>query len=506
VDEAFDVVVIGGGGAGYAAASTAARLGRRVAMVERAQLGGTCLNHGCVPTKALIRSAQIMETIRRAAEFGVDVGSVHLDYARVRARKDAIIRGFSGEGPLESLARQGITLLRGMARFDDAHHIRIDGTAYRGDRFVICTGSATRIPDLPGLAAAGAITSTEALDLEALPRSAVIVGGGIIACEFASLWKAFGVEVTIVGQRLLSNEDEEVGTALAEAFARRGIRLARGRAERLERRGEQRVVHLRGEDGAAEVHGDIVLLATGRRAAYDGLNLEGLGVATDAQGLVVDATMRTNVPHVWAAGDVTGRHMYTHAGDYAAEIAGWNAAGGAPERRADFRVVPRPVFSLPEVAAVGLTEQQAREAGRDVETARVCYGDVSKAVIQGDDEGFCKIVADRGTGEILGGAILGANATDLIGELLVAMAGHVSAYTVGDTIHPYPTLAELVRWTADQIGKHLPPGEQVRRAAAGPLHAEPLGCWPERGAACRAVEHALDPTRTSSPPEKVLAP
>jgi hypothetical protein len=127
-------------------------------------------------------------------------------------------------------------------------------------------------------------------------------------------------------------------------------------------------------------------------------------------------------------------------------------------------------------------------------------------VIQGDDEGFCKIVADRGTGEILGGAILGANATDLIGELLVAMAGHVSAYTVGDTIHPYPTLAELVRWTADQIGKHLPPGEQVRRAAAGPLHAEPLGCWPERGAACRAVEHALDPTRTSSPPEKVLAP
>ncbi|HLH24468.1 MAG TPA: FAD-dependent oxidoreductase [Chloroflexota bacterium] len=492
MDEAFDIVVIGGGGAGYAAASTAARLGRRVAMIERAELGGTCLNRGCVPTKTLLRSAQVMDTIRRAADFGIDVGRVRLDYARVRARKDAVIRGFSGDGPLESLARQGITLLRGTARFEDARHVSVDGVAYAADRFVICSGSAARIPDLPGLADAGAITSTEALALEALPRTAVIVGGGIIACEFASLWSAFGVQVTIVGERLLSGEDEEVGATLADAFARRGIRLARGRAERLARRGDARVVYLRGPDGPAEVSGDLVLLATGRRAQYDGLNLAALGVATDARGIVTDAGMRTNVPNVWAAGDVTGRHMYTHSGDYGAEIAAWNAAGGEPERRADFRVVPRPVFALPEVAAVGLTERQAHAAGRDVETARVCYGDVSKAVIQGDDEGFCKIVADRGTGEILGGAIVGAGATDLIGELVVAMAGHVNAYTVGDAIHPYPTLAELVRWTADQIGKHLPPGEQVRRAEGTALHPDTLGCWPERGAACRAQEHVLD--------------
>jgi dihydrolipoamide dehydrogenase len=506
VDESFDVVVIGGGGAGYAAASTAARLGRRVAMVERAQLGGTCLNHGCVPTKTLIRAAQVLETIRRAPDFGVEVGGVRLDYARVRGRKEAIIQGFSGEGPLESLARQNITLLRGMARFEDAHHVRVDGTPYQADGFVVCTGSAAQLPDLPGLADVGAITSSEALALEALPRSAVIVGGGIIACEFASLWAAFGVQVTIVGRRLLSNEDDEVGEALADAFVRRGIRIVRGRAEGLERRGDQRVVHLSGDAGPAEVSADLLLLATGRRAQYDGLKLEAVGVAADERGIVVDDAMRTSAPHVWAAGDVTGRHMYTHSGDYAAEVAGWNAAGGQPERRADFRVVPRPVFSLPEVAAVGLTERQARAAGRDVETARVCYGDISKAVIQGEDEGFCKIVADRGTGDLLGGAIVGAGATDLVGELVVAMAGHVTAYTVGDAIHPFPTLAELVRWTADQIGKHLPPSEQVRRAQAGATHPDPLGCWPERGAACRAEEHARAAARQPEHTRTDVAP
>ncbi|HEY7061426.1 MAG TPA: dihydrolipoyl dehydrogenase [Chloroflexota bacterium] len=491
MQDSFEVIVVGGGGAGYAAASTAARLGRRVAMVERAELGGTCLNRGCVPTKTLIRSAQVMEMIRRASEFGVDVGSVQLDYSRVRARKEAIIRGFSGEGPLESLARQGIALLRGSARFTDAHTLEIDGRPYRADRFIICTGSTARLPDLPGLAAADAVTSTEALALDALPRSAVIVGGGIIACEFASLWTAFGVEVTIIGRSLLTNEDPEVGETLAEAFERRGIRLARGRAERVAGRGGERVVAVRGGDDALEVTGDLLLLATGRRALYDGLDLAAVGVATDAQGIGTDERMRTNVSHVWAAGDVTGRHMYTHSGDYGAEIAGWNAAGGEPERRADFRVVPRPVFALPEVAAVGLTEAQARAAGHDIEVARVCYGDVSKAVIQGDDEGFCKIVADRGTGELLGAAIIGASATDLISEIAVAMQGGVSAYTLGHTLHPYPTLAELVRWTADQIGKHLPLGEQVRRAEARPLHPYAIGCWPERGSACRAEEHAL---------------
>src|SRR5216684_5268239 len=204
MDEAFDVIVIGGGGAGYAAASTAARLGKRVAMVEGAELGGTCLNRGCVPTKTLIRSAQVLETVRRAAEFGIDVGDVRLDYARVRARMDAIIRGFSGDGPLATLAHAGITLFHGSARFEDAHRLRVGDRVYHGERFVICSGSTAEIPDLPGLADVGAIGSTEALALETLPETATIVGGGIISCEFASLWAVFGVGVTIVARRLLA--------------------------------------------------------------------------------------------------------------------------------------------------------------------------------------------------------------------------------------------------------------------------------------------------------------
>jgi pyruvate/2-oxoglutarate dehydrogenase complex dihydrolipoamide dehydrogenase (E3) component len=241
------------------------------------------------------------------------------------------------------------------------------------------------------------------------------------------------------------------------------------------------------------VAGDALLLATGRRALYEALNLEGVGVRTDERGVATDARMRTNAPNIWAAGDVTGRHMYTHSGDYAAEVAGWNAAGGEPVRRADFRVVPRPVFSLPEVAAVGQTEAQARAAGRDIEVVQVCYSDISKAIIEGETAGFCKIIADRGNGEILGAAIVGARATDLISEIVAAMAGHLSAYALGEALHPYPTLPELVRWTADQVGKHLSPEEQVRRAAhRDTLHPEALGLWPERGEACRAMDHLMD--------------
>lgn len=485
----FELMVIGGGGAGYAAASTAARLGRRVALVERAELGGTCLNRGCVPSKTLIRSAEVLDTVRRADQFGVAVAAARLDYARVVARKDAIIRSFSGAGPLESLARQGITLLRGSARFLDPHRLRIGEQVYRAERFVLCTGARPRVAPLPGLAAAGYLTSDDALALTGLPRSAIIVGGGIIACEFAPLWAIFGVTVTIVAERLLPREEPEVDRTLAEEFARRGIRLVRGRAERVARQGAERVVYVRTAQGPVAVAAEMLFMATGRQPNYADLDLPAAGVVATEHGVQVDATLRTSAPHIWAAGDVTGQHMYTHAGDYAGEIAGWNAAGGSPPRQADFRVVPRPVFSFPQVGAVGLTERAAREQGRAVETAQVCYADISKAVIQGEPAGFCKLVADRDTGEILGATLVGAQAAELISLVAVAMAGRVSAYTLGDTLLPYPTLPELVRWTADQIGKHLPPAEQVRRAEGPPAHAACIDCWPERAAAQRAEEH-----------------
>lgn len=492
MSKSFDVLVIGGGGAGYAAASIAARQGKRVAMAERWKLGGTCLNVGCVPTKALLRSAQAAETMRRAAELGIEVNGWKLDYPRMVARARSIIDRFSGEGPEASLRRQDITLLTGSVSFVSPHEVTCGEERYTADRFVIASGATAQVPPLDGLDDVPYLTSDEALWLEQLPSSAIIIGGGIISCEFASLWAALGTEVTIVSRQLLSDEDPEVGATLQAAFEARGIRFVSGRASGLERVDGRPGVRVQTEeDDECRLGAEVVLMATGRQARFHDLNLDAAGVETGERGITVDATMRTSAPNIWAAGDVTGLHMYTHAGDYGAEIAGWNAAGGEPERAADWRVVPRPVYSIPEVAAIGLSEPDARQQGLDVEVASVCYADVTRAVLDGTTEGFAKIIAERSTGQILGASIVGAQACELIGEVAVAMAGRVSAWQLGDTQHPYPTLSEVVRWAADQIGKtSRPAADQALGRPVTRDHAHPLGYWPAGGSEARSVEHA----------------
>jgi pyruvate/2-oxoglutarate dehydrogenase complex dihydrolipoamide dehydrogenase (E3) component len=460
-------------------------------MAERWKLGGTCLNVGCVPTKALIRSAQVAETVRRAGEFGIDVSDWGIDYPRVVQRARAIIEGFSGEEPRETLARQGIMLLEGSVRFLDQHRVECDAEHYEADGFVIASGSTSLVPRLPGLDQVDHLTSDEALWLETLPKSVVIVGTSIIGCEFASLWAALGVDVTMIGRRLMPQEDPEIGEALLGAFEARGVRLVRGRVIGLQQvDGQPTVAVALAAAGEERLTAEALLLATGRQAQCYGLNLEAAGVRTWERGIAVDETMRTNVPHIWAAGDVTGQHMYTHAGDYAAEVAGWNAANGEPERAVDWRVVPRPVYSIPEVAAIGLLEQEARERAVDVELASVCYQDVSRPIIQGEPEGFAKIIADRSNGQIIGASIVGAQACELISEIAIAMVGGVSAWTVGDTLHPYPTLSEVVRWTADQIGKgHRPAVAQAPGVPVAFKHQHPLGLWPTEGARKRSLDH-----------------
>ena len=308
---------------GYAAAREAANLGKCVAMVERAKLGGTCLNVGCVPTKALLRSAQVAETVRRAGEFGVQVADWRPDYPQMVARAQALVASLSDEDPHASLQRQGIALLEGAVRFVSPHEIACDGQRVTAQAFVIATGSTSVIPPIDGLEDVPYLTSDEALQLQRLPESVIIVGGGIVSCEFASLWAALGAQVTVVSRRLLSNEDEDVGDAVRQAFEARGIQLARGRAVGVERAGTGVGVSVQVEDQEKQRHhvtAESVLIATGRRPRYDGLNLEAAGITPGEDGIDVDETMRTRVPHIWAAGDVVGRHMYTHAGDLAGTV------------------------------------------------------------------------------------------------------------------------------------------------------------------------------------------
>lgn len=450
----FDVIVIGGGGAGYAAASTAAKLGRSVAMVERWKLGGTCLNVGCVPTKALIRAAEVAETVRRAPEFGVYPGELRIDFAEIMARKDRLIAGFSGEGPLESLRRQGIELLTASARFVDQHTLDIGGTHYTASQVVIATGSEADVPDLPGIESVPYLLSDDALALTELPPHLVIAGANVIGCETASFFRAMGSEVTLIGRNPAAREDTDVGDALGAAFEARGIQIVRGEVVGFLRDGGQPTAAVRHADGTRGAYaGTHLLLALGRRPRFADLDLAAASVEATAEGITVSAGLQTNVPHIWAAGDVTGKHMYTHSGDYAAEIAGWNAAHGEVIRTVDFRVVPRPIYSIPEVAAVGLREADAVAQGIDVEVKIVRFDEVTRPIIAGHTEGFVKTIADPKTGHVLGAAIVGAHANELIGEFLIAMAGNVSALTIGDTLHPYPSFSEVVRWSADQIGK-----------------------------------------------------
>ncbi len=449
----FDVVVIGSGGTGYAAASTAAALGRRVAMVEGGKLGGTCLNVGCVPTKTLLRSARAYAEVRRASDFGIEVPEARVNWRAVQARRRAMVEMYSYEEMTGSLRNQGIELLTGWASFLGPHTLRVGHSTYRSERFVIASGSKPVAPNIPGLAGSGALLSDDVLELEQLPTSLLIVGAGIIGAELATIFQTFGTEVTVVGGRLLA--DEDVGETLAEGLSARGVRLLLGaRVVGLSRDGHETRAAVEYRDGRTEqVGAEKVLLGVGRRARYDGLEITAAGVETNDTGIVVGADMRTSVPHVWAAGDVTGMHMYTHAGDHMGEVAGWNAGGGLPTRQARLDVVPRPVYSLPEVAAIGLTENEAAGLSCDVEVAKVRFADISRARIDGETEGWCKVIAERSSGRILGASIVGANANDLIGEVAVAMAGGVSAWTLGDTLHPYPTVSEIVRWTADQDGE-----------------------------------------------------
>lgn len=446
----FDVMVVGGGGAGYAAASTAARHGARVAMIEDWKLGGTCLNVGCVPSKTLLRSAYVWQLIQRAGEFGIDVGEARPNFQAIMQRKDDVIRGFSGEGPEESLRKQGITWLREHASFVGPHAMSVGATDHTSDRFIICSGSKTTIPRLEGLDNVDYITSDGAFELRELPSSIVIIGTGTIGCEFASFFRAMGSEVTVVGRRLLPREDEDLTDSLAQSFERRGIRIVYGRAQAVGGEGGRKWVTT---TNGQRAEGELLMLASGRHPNMAGLNLEAANVDCTEIGITVDEHMRTSASNVWAAGDVTGPPMYTHAGDYAAEIAGWNAVHPRGQKKVDWRVIPRPVFSFPEFAAVGLTEEQATARGEEIEVSRVKFDEVTKPIIDRETEGFVKVIARGSDGQILGAGIVGPEATSLISELVVAMAGRVSAWTVGDAIHPYPTLPEMVRWTADQIGK-----------------------------------------------------
>jgi dihydrolipoamide dehydrogenase len=430
----FDVAVIGGGPGGYAAAVRLAELGRRVALVERGDLGGECLNRGCIPTKAMLAASGLYRRMLGAASFGVVADNVRLDYGRVLQNRDATVARLRG-GVAQMLAARRVAVVRGAAAFTSSKTLEV--AACRGAKreiafgnAVVATGSAAVIPGfLP--ASPRIVDSSGFLALEALPASLLILGGGALGCEFATMAAQFGSSVTIVEQRdtILPGVDDDVRALLLESFAALGVRVVTG-ATLADVEADADGVY--GTAGGEEVFGDILLVATGRRACVEGLSLATAGVAADAEGVPVDAQCRTSAAHIFAVGDVTRggprlANWATMQGLVAAEVICGKDAKCRPS-------VPSCVFTAPEIAMAGLTEMMARDAGIAVRTETSSFAWNGRALAEGDARGFAKRVYALSDGRLVGVEIVGTHAS----ELIMAAAAEIC----GGCPPPHPTLCE----------------------------------------------------------------
>ncbi|PKK91126.1 MAG: dihydrolipoyl dehydrogenase [Candidatus Wallbacteria bacterium HGW-Wallbacteria-1] len=452
----YDAVILGGGPGGYVCAIRCAQYGLNVALVERQYLGGTCLNWGCIPTKALVASAKAYQEAGLLEEMGIKVSGLTFDFDRIMERKRNIVSNLRG-GIEKILKARKIKVIRGEATLDGPGKILVStehgAETIEATNIVIATGSETLAPGPMALDFPWVIGSTEALDLGNLPDSIAIIGGGVIGCEFASILSAFGTKVTIVEalSRLLPREDRQLGTFLRTTFKKRGVNLLLGsKVETLEKNidtAEGKGVRVNLENGLS-VEASCALVAIGRRAVTSSLSLESVGVEVDSGGYIpVDDFMRTNVSGIYAIGDVTGKHFLAHTASHggilaAAHISGRDAVSG-------FDTVPGCIFTIPEVASVGFSEDRLKELEKPFKIGRFPFAASGKAQASGHSEGFVKIMADPDTDLVLGGCIAGEGATDMIAEIALAMRNKLTLHQIADTIHAHPTMAEGVAEAAE---------------------------------------------------------
>ncbi|HXZ25253.1 MAG TPA: dihydrolipoyl dehydrogenase [Nitrospiria bacterium] len=456
--ESFDLIVIGGGSAGYAAARVATDRGKRVALIERGPFGGLCILNGCMPSKTLLRTSELAHLAAHAGKLGVRTKEFAVNYPAAVRRKRAVIQSFVDYRRQEVRHRPLITLVEGAARFLDPHRVLVGDLELTAPRCVIATGSRVFIPPIPGLFEQGGWTSDDALASESLPRRLVVIGGGVIACELGQHFARLGVQVTILerGPHLLRRHDPEFGLALGGYFNEEGIALETNVTfHEVTRHGRSKMVVISTRGRRISVHGDEILIAAGRTAAVEGLDLNTAGVNGGPDGIIVDEHLRTSNPDIYAAGDVTGTYQLTHVSVAQGEIAAHNALNG-PVKTADYRIVPDVIFCDPPFARVGLSEREAARTGRRVLVARYPYDDLGKAICTGQTKGFVKMLADPATGEILGVGLLGASAPELIHELVVAMHYRATAADLLTIPHFHPTLAEIFSYPAEELAAQLP--------------------------------------------------
>ena len=451
----YDIAIIGGGPGGYVAAIRAAQAGACVCLVERDKVGGTCLNRGCIPTKALYSTAHLLQAVRSAAAHGIEVGEPRFDFGRAASRKDEVVAKLVG-GVEQLLKGNGVEVFRGEASLEGPGRVRIrrpDLTGHiRAKKIILATGSLPTCPQTLPVDGKIVLTSDEILAIKELPASLLVIGGGYIGCEFASIYAAFGSRVTIVEQLpgLLPRSDRQAVREVEKALRERDVAIHTETSVESLEVGDEGVTAV--FSGGQKVKAAKVLVAVGRRPNSDGFGFAENGVRLEKGAVVVDAGMRTSAEGVFAIGDVTGGIQLAHVASYQAQIAVANALGG--EERADYRVVPSTIFTLPEIGEVGLTEEACKSKGVAVDVGRFAYQASSKAVCAGETRGSIKIVAAAEDGRILGASIVGAEASTLVAEVAVAMRQQLTAAQLGRLIHSHPTLPEMIKEAAeDTVGE-----------------------------------------------------
>jgi pyruvate/2-oxoglutarate dehydrogenase complex dihydrolipoamide dehydrogenase (E3) component len=456
-----NLIVIGGGAAGLVSAYIAALAKAKVSLIEAHAMGGDCLNTGCVPSKALLKSARVAKSARDAARFGVNIAGVTVDFPVVMQRLRQVITDIEPHDSIERFTGLGVDCITGYARFVDPWTVEIaraDGEIQRltAKAFVIATGAAPIIPPLPGIEDSGYLTSetlwAAMAARDTVPQRLIILGGGPIGCELAQAFQRLGSQVTIVelADRLMLKEDAEAAERVAAALRAEGVSLHTGhKAVRFEGRGK---LVIAGAQSETVLDYDDIIIAIGRRARVAGFGLEELGLVTDG-ALAVDAHLRTALPHIFVAGDVAGNQQLTHGASHEAWYATVNALA-APFKRyqADYRVLPRVTYTDPEVASVGLTEAEAQAKGVPYEITRYDLDDLDRAIADGEASGFVKVLTTAGKDHILGVTIVGSHAGEIIAEWVFAMKHKKRLKHVMQTVHSYPTWAEANKYAAGQYG------------------------------------------------------
>jgi pyruvate/2-oxoglutarate dehydrogenase complex dihydrolipoamide dehydrogenase (E3) component len=449
----FDLIVLGSGSAGMSAARRARQMGASVALIEKDILGGECPNSACVPAKALLRSAGLVEEMRRAEEFGIRAGEPCADWHGVKRRVLKITGADEGEEPTEDrLRKEGVALFRGEGAFTSADNVRVGSKTLTARRVIVASGSFDMVPPIKGLREAGFINHKDVLGLDELPGSIAIIGAGPVGVEFAQIFGPLGVKVTLLasGPLPLPREDHAISRVLLSCLRASDICVETGvRVERVERRGNQKVLAIRDGKGEHEVAVDEVFVATGHPPCVEGLNLEGIGVEPCGTGLEVNKYLRTTNERIWAAGDVTGVALYTHVASYQANLAAHNALcgdGGREPVEADYRVIPRVTFCRPEVASVGLSEEDCLVQELSYRVGQSRFEEIERSEISGEPVGLAKLLVEKNSGQVLGAHVIGARAGELIHEIAPLMRNRVPVEGLGCTIHAFPTFSEV--WEA----------------------------------------------------------